>query len=274
VDSEITGAEKNKLFPTNIAMVVNDFLVEHFPDITNYSFTAEIEQEFDEIANGKLKWQKMIEQFYRPFHKTVSKTELVERSSVQNKNRELGIDPKSGKKVYAKLGRFGAYIQIGENPEDGNPEKPKFASLRPGQFIENLTLEDAIELMKMPRDLGLFEEKPVVANIGRFGPYVLHDKKFVSIPKGEDAYTVTPERAVELILTKREADKNKTIKLFEENPDVQVLNGRFGPYIKAGKKNVKIPKDKVPADLTLEECLVLVENAPERKGRFFRRKKE
>jgi DNA topoisomerase-1 len=274
VDSEITGAEKNKLFPTNIAMVVNDFLVEHFPDITNYSFTAEIEQEFDEIANGKLKWQKMIEQFYTPFHKTVSKTELVERSSVQNKNRELGIDPKSGKKVYAKLGRFGAYIQIGENPEDGNPEKPKFASLRPGQFIENLTLEDALELMKMPRDLGLFEEKPVVANIGRFGPYVLHDKKFVSIPKGEDAYTITPERGVELILAKREADKNKTIKLFDENPDVQVLNGRFGPYIKAGKKNVKIPKDKVPADLTLEECLTLAENAPERKGRFFRRKKE
>lgn len=274
IDSEITGAEKNKLFPTNIAMVVNDFLVEHFPDITNYSFTAEIEQEFDEIANGKVKWQKMIADFYRPFHKTVSKTELVERSSVQNKNRELGVDPKTGKKVYAKLGRFGAYVQIGENPEDGNPEKPKFASLRAGQFIENLTLEDALELMKMPRDLGFFEEKQVVANIGRFGPYVLHDKKFVSIPKGEDPYTITPERAVELIEAKRESDRNKTIKLFAENPDVQVLNGRFGPYIKAGKKNVKIPKDKVPADLTLEECLTLAENAPERKGRFFRRKRE
>lgn len=274
IDSEITGAEKNKLFPTNIAMVVNDFLVEHFPDITNYSFTAEIEQEFDEIANGKVKWQKMIADFYRPFHKTVSKTELVERSSVQNKNRELGVDPKTGKKVYAKLGRFGAYVQIGENPEDGKPEKPKFASLRAGQFIENLTLEDALELMKMPRDLGFFEEKQVVANIGRFGPYVLHDKKFVSIPKGEDPYTITPERAVELIEAKRESDRNKTIKLFAENPDVQVLNGRFGPYIKAGKKNVKIPKDKVPADLTLEECLTLAENAPERKGRFFRRKRE
>ncbi len=273
-DSEITGAEKNKLFPTNIAMVVNDFLVEHFPDITNYSFTAEIEQEFDEIANGKVKWQKMIGDFYRPFHKIVTKTELVERSSVQNKNRELGVDPKTGKKIYAKLGRFGAYVQIGENPEDGNPEKPKFASLRQGQFIENLTLEDALELMKMPRDLGLYEEKPVVANIGRFGPYVLHDKKFVSIPKGEDPYTIVPERAVELIEAKREADRNRTIKLFAENPDVQVLNGRFGPYIKAGKKNVKIPKDKVPAELTLEECLTLAENAPERKGRFFRKKKE
>ncbi len=274
IDTEITGAEKNKLFPTNIAMIVNDFLVEHFPDITNYSFTAEIEQEFDEIANGKVKWQKMIEQFYRPFHKTVAKTELLERSSVQNKNRELGVDPKTGKNVYAKLGRFGAYVQIGENPEDGSPEKPKFASLRPGQFIENITLEDALELMKMPRDLGLFEEKPVVANIGRFGPYVLHDKKFVSIPKGEDPYTITPERAVELIQAKRESDRNKTIKLFPENAEIQVLNGRFGPYIKAGKKNVKIPKDKVPSELTLEECLTLAENAPERKGRFFPRKKK
>ena len=273
-DSEITGAEKNKLFPTNIAMVVNDFLIEHFSEITNYSFTAEIEQEFDEIAAGKLKWQKMIEQFYRPFHKTVTKTELVERSSVQNKNRELGIDPKSGKKVYAKLGKFGAYIQLGENPEDGNPEKPKFASLRQGQFIENITMADAMELMKMPRDLGLFEDKPVVANIGRFGPYVLHDKKFVSIPKPEDPYTITPIRAVELIEAKREADKNRTIKLFSENPDIQILNGRFGPYIKAGKKNVKIPKDRVPADLTLEECVTLAANAPERKGRFFKRKKE
>lgn len=275
VESEITGAEKNKLFPTNIAMVVNDFLVEHFPDITDYSFTATIEQEFDEIANGKIQWQKMIDQFYRPFHKTVSKTELVERSSVQNKSRELGVDPKSGKNVYVKLGRFGAYVQIGENPEEGSTVKPKFAGLRPGQFIENITLEDALELMKMPRDLGLFEEKPVVANIGRFGPYVLHDKKFVSIPKEEDPYTITPERAVELIEAKRVADANKLIKAFPENPDIQILNGRFGPYIKAGKKNVKIPKGKTPADLTLEECVTLAENAPERKGRFgFRKKKE
>ncbi|MBS1976981.1 MAG: type I DNA topoisomerase [Bacteroidetes bacterium] len=273
LDSEITGAEKNKLFPTNIAMVVNDFLVEHFPDITNYSFTAEIEQEFDEIASGKVQWQKMIDQFYRPFHKTVSKTELVERSSVQNKARELGVDPKTGKNVYAKLGRYGAYVQIGENPEEGSKEKPKFASLRPGQFIENITLEEALELMKMPRDLGQFEEKPVVVNIGRFGPYVLHDKKFVSIPKTDDPYAINLDRAVELIRAKREADANKTIKLFDSNPDIQILNGRFGPYIKAGKKNVKIPKGKVPADLTLEECLTLAENAPERKGRFGFRKK-
>lgn len=271
-ESEVTGAEKNKLFPTNMAMVVNDFLVEHFPDITNYSFTAEIEQEFDEIASGKLEWHKMIDEFYKPFHKVVSKTEKVERSSVANKNRELGVHPKSGLKIYAKLGKFGAYVQLGENPEDGKEGRPKFASLRPGQFIENITIEDALELFKMPRDMGMFEDKPVVVNIGRFGPYVMHDKKFVSIPKEEDPYTITPERAVELIEQKRIADANKTIKTFEANPDILILNGRFGPYIKAGKKNVKIPKGRTPAELTLEECVELAEKAPERKGRFFKKK--
>ena len=270
---EITGTEKNKLFPTNTAMIVNDFLVEHFPNITNYSFTAEIEEDFDEIANGKLEWKKMIDQFYKPFHKTVAKTEKVERSSVSNKSKEVGVDPKTGLNVYAKLGRYGAYVQLGENPEDGKERKPKFAALRPGQFIENVTLEDALELFKLPREVGEFEGLPVVINIGRFGPYVLHDKKFVSIPKDEDPYVIPYERAVELIEAKRVADANKTIKVFEENPDIQVLNGRYGPYIKAGKKNVKIPKDKEPADLTLEECLTLAENAPERKGRYAKKKK-
>lgn len=270
--TEITGAEKAKLFPTNIAMVVNDFLVEHFPDITNYSFTAEIEAHFDEIASGKLKWKKMIDGFYKPFHKVVAKTEKVERSSVQNKNRELGVDPATGKNIYAKLGRFGAYVQIGENPEDGSTEKPRYASLRQGQFIESITLADALELFKLPRTVGEFEGLPMVANVGRFGPYVQHNKKYVSIPKGEDPYTITGERALELIQNKREADANKTIKTFEGNDEIQVLNGRFGPYIKAGKKNVKIPKDRVPAELTLEECLELAANAPEKKGRFFKKK--
>lgn len=271
---EITGAEKNKLFPTNTAMIVNDFLVEHFPNITNYSFTAEIEEDFDEIASGKLGWQEMIDQFYKPFHSTVEKTEKVERSSVSNKVKELGVDPKTGLNVYAKLGRYGAYVQLGENPDDDSDWKPKFASLRPGQFIENVTLEDAMVLFKLPRELGEFEGLKVVANIGRFGPYVLHNKKFVSIPKDEDPYTITFEKAVELIEAKRIADANKTIKVFEENPDIQILNGRYGPYIKAGKKNVKIPKDREPADLTLEECITLAENAPEKKGRFARKKKQ
>ncbi len=268
--TENTGAENNKLFPTNTAMIVNDFLVEHFSDITNYSFTAEIEKEFDEIASGKLKWQTMLSQFYKPFHKTVEKTELVERSSVANKSNELGVDPKTGKNVYVKLGKFGAYVQLGENPDDNGGEKPKFAPLRVGQFIENITLADALELLKMPRALGDFEEKPVVANIGRFGPYVLHDKKFISIPKGEDPYTITPERAVELIHAKRELDANRLIKAFEGNDEIQILNGRFGPYIKAGKKNVKIPKGKEPKELTLEECITLAANTPEKKGRWGR----
>jgi DNA topoisomerase-1 len=272
VEKEITGAEKNKLFPTNMAMVVTDFLVEHFPEVTNYSFTAEIEQEFDEIAAGKLVWHKMIDQFYKPFHKTVTKTEKVERSSVANKSRELGVDPKTGLNIYAKLGKFGAYVQLGENPEDGKEKRPKFASLRPGQYLENITVEDALELFKMPRDMGLFEDLPVVVAIGRFGPYVLHNKKFVSIPKEEDPYTITPARAIELIEAKRIADANKTIKTFDENPDILILNGRFGPYIKAGKKNVKIPKGREPGELTLEECVELAANAPERKGRFFKKK--
>lgn len=273
VESEITGAEKNKLFPTNTAMIVNDFLIEHFPDVTDYSFTSEIEQEFDEIAGGKLNWKKMIQDFYGPFHKKVTITEKVERSSV-GKSKELGVDPKTGKNVYAKLGKFGAYVQIGENPDDNGGEKPKFASLRSGQFIENITMADAMELFKMPRDLGLFEDKPVVVNIGRFGPYVLHDKKFVSIPKDLDSYTISLEKAIELIEAKRISDANRTIKLFAENPEIQVLNGRFGPYIKAGKKNVKIPKGKEPASLTLEECLTLAANAPEKKGRFGRKREE
>lgn len=276
--TENTGAESNKLFPTNTAMIVNDFLVEHFPDITNYSFTAEIEQEFDEIASGKLEWKKMLSGFYKPFHKTVEKTELVERSSVANKSKELGVDPKTGKNVYVKLGKYGAYVQLGENPDDNGGEKPKFAPLRVGQFIENIALADAIELLKLPRTVGDFEEKTVVANIGRFGPYVLHDKKFISIPKGEDPYTITYDRAIELIHAKRELDANRLIKSFasEGNTEIEILNGRFGPYIKAGKKNVKIPKGKEPSELTLEECVTLAANAPEKKGwgRFGRGKKK
>jgi len=269
VETEITGAEKNKLFPTNTAMVVTDFLVEHFPDVTDFSFTSEIEQEFDEIANGKLDWKKMIDNFYQPFHKKVAKTEKIDRSAV-GRSRELGVDAKTGKNVYVKLGKFGAYVQVGENPDDNGGEKPKFASLRPGQFIESISIEDALELLKMPRAMGDFEEKAVTINIGRFGPYVLHDKKFVSIPKTDDPYVISLDRAIELIKAKREADANRLIKAFPDNDEIQVLNGRFGPYIKAGKKNVKIPKGKEPKELTLEECIELAANTPEKKGRFGR----
>ncbi|MEM8567897.1 MAG: type I DNA topoisomerase, partial [Bacteroidota bacterium] len=267
--TEITGTEKNKLFPTNTAMVVNDFLVDHFPNVTSYGFTAEVEKEFDEIAHGGKEWEKMIQNFYGDFHTKVETTENIERSEIQS-SRQIGTDPETGKQIIARLGRFGPLVQLGEEEEGG--AKPKFASLRPGQFIESITLEEALDLFKLPREIGEFEDKPMDAAIGRFGPYIKHDGKFVSIPKTDDPYTINSERAIELILAKREADANKFIKSFDENPDVQVLNGRWGPYIKVGKKNVKIPKDKEASELTLAECLELAEKAPEKKGRYAKKK--
>ncbi len=261
---EITGAEKNKLFPTNTAMVVNDFLVDHFPNVIDYNFTADVEQQFDEIAEGKTVWNQMIDSFYGGFHSTVEKSADLDRSTV-NQAREVGIDPKSGKMIYAKHGKFGAYVQIGELIE--GEEKPQYASLRHGQFLDNVTLEDALELFKLPREVGEFEEKPMVAAIGRFGPYIRHDGKFVSIKKEQDPLTITADEAIQLIQEKREADANKYIKTFEEDPEAFVLNGRYGPYIKFGKKNVKIPKDMVPEELTYEQCKELAEKAPEKKGR-------
>ena len=267
--TETVGTEKNKLFPTNIAMVVNDFLVEHFPNVTNYSFTAEVEKLFDEVAQGLMEWDKMIQDFYSEFHSKVENTENIERSSVP-KSKELGIDPKTGKIVIARLGKFGPIVQLGGDDEE---EKPQYASLRKGQFIESMTLEDALELFKLPREVGEFENKPMQAAIGRFGPYIKHDGKYVSIPKTDDPYTIEEDRAIELIKAKREADANKFIKVFDENPDVQVLNGRYGPYIKFGKKNVKIPKDKEPKELTYEECVELAEKTPEKKARGRAKKK-
>lgn len=261
---EITGAEKNKLFPTNTAMVVNDFLVDHFPTIVDYHFTADVEQQFDDIANGKTVWNKMIDNFYGGFHSTVEKSKDLDRSEV-NQVKELGVDPKSGEKIYARHGKYGAYVQKGELIE--GEEKPQYASLKHGQFMDTITLDEALELFKLPREVGTFEDKPMVAAVGRFGPYIRHDGKFVSIKKEQDPLTITEEEAVQLILDKRESDANKYIKTFDEDEDVAVLNGRWGPYIKFGKKNVKIPKDKVPEDLTFEECKELAEKAPEKKGR-------
>ncbi|MEM6642631.1 MAG: type I DNA topoisomerase [Bacteroidota bacterium] len=262
--TEITGAEKNKLFPTNTAMVVNDFLVDHFPNVIDYHFTADVEQQFDDIANGKTIWNKMIDSFYGGFHTTVEKSKDLDRSEV-NQVRELGEDPKSGEKIYARHGKYGAYVQKGELIE--GEEKPQYASLRHGQFMDTITLEEALELFKLPREVGIFEEKPMVAAIGRYGPYIRHDGKFVSLKKEQDPLTVTEEEAIELIHEKREADANKYIKTFDEDPEVFVLNGRYGPYIKFGKKNVKIPKDQVPEELTFEMCKELAEKAPEKKAR-------
>lgn len=266
--TEITGAEKNKLFPTNTAMVVNDFLVDHFPNVIDYSFTADVEQQFDDIAHGKTVWNQMINSFYGGFHSTVEKSKNLDRSEV-NQVRELGTDPKSGEKIYARHGKYGAYVQKGELVEDG--PKPQYASLKHGQFMDTITLEEALELFKLPREVGTFEDKPLVAAVGRFGPYIRHDGKFVSLKKEQDPLTITEAEAIELIHEKREADANKYIKTFDEDPEAFVLNGRYGPYIKFGKKNVKIPKDKKPEDLTYEECKELAEKAPEKKGRGGRR---
>jgi DNA topoisomerase-1 len=271
-NKETVGTEKNKLFPTNTAMVVNDFLTEHFDNIVDYSFTARVEKEFDEIARGGKAWEQMIDSFYGSFHPKVEKSESLERAEVRG-SRALGKEPASGKPVYVKLGKFGAYVQIGENPNEEGGEKPKYASLRTGQLMESITLEEALELFKLPRTVGNFENIEIVAAIGKFGPYIKHNGKFVSIPKDEDPLSISEERAIELILEKRKQEAEKYIKTFPENDSVMVLNGRYGPYIKAGNKNVKIPKGKVPEELTLEECLELAEKAPERKGRYSRKSK-
>jgi DNA topoisomerase-1 len=269
--TEITGAEKSKLFPTDMAMVVNDFLVDYFPKIIDYSFTAKVEEEFDEIAAGHQQWDKMIGNFYGPFHETVESGHNIERSTVSGA-RELGTDPLTAKKVSARLGRFGPFVQLGEENEETG-EKPVYASLRKGQFLESISLADALELFKLPRVIGTFEEKDMTAAIGRFGPFIRHDAKFYSLPKHLDPFTVTGDEAIEIIQSKRKADAEKLIKTFEENPGVQVLNGRFGPYIVVDKKNVKIPKGKEPADLTLEECLALAEATPDKPARGGFKKK-
>ncbi|UCS92366.1 type I DNA topoisomerase [Echinicola marina] len=267
--TENAGSDKNKLFPTNIAMVVNDFLVEHFPNVIDFKFTAKVEKEFDDIAHGLQEWDDMIENFYGKFHNTVEEAETVERANVSS-SRELGTDPKTGKPVIVRLGKFGPLVQIG----DQDDEEKQFASLKKGQFIESITFEDAMELFKLPRDVGMFEDKKIVAAIGRFGPYIRHDSKFVSLGKELDPLSITEAEAIQLIKDKREADAKKHIKSFDENPDIQILNGRWGPYIKFGKNNFKIPKDKVAEELSYEETIEIIENQPEKKkGRFSKKKK-
>lgn len=257
IKSENTGAEKAKLFPTDMGMVVNDFLVQHFQEIIDYNFTATVEQEFDEIAEGKKEWHQMIKEFYYPFHQHIEQTiQTSERSSGE---RLLGTDPTSGKNVYVRIGRFGPLVQIGESSDT---EKPRFASLRRDQRIESITLQEALDLFKLPRIIGMFEDKEMTASVGRFGPYIKHGSSFYSIPKTDDPMTITPERAIELILAKRKANAEKLIKSFPENPEVQILNGRWGPYISIGKNNYKIPKDKTPAELTLSECYQIANYNP------------
>jgi len=252
---ERTGAEKNKLSPTDIGIVVNDFLVEHFSKIMDYNFTASVEKEFDDIARGMMQWTDMIKKFYTPFHDNVEDTlENKERASGE---RLLGEHPDSGRNVYARIGRFGPMVQIGEQED----EEKKFASLRKNQSITTISLEEALDLFKLPRTVGEYEDKEVVIGVGRFGPYVRHDGKFTSIKAtdGDDPMTIELDRAIELIDAKRKADAEKVIHIFDENPEVQLLNGRWGPYLKIGKKNHKLPKDVDAKKLTLDECLKIAE---------------
>ena len=314
---ETFGSEKAKLFPTNTGIVVNDFLVEYFPDIVDYKFTATVEKDFDEIADGKMNWQTMLEGFYGDFHKNIEDIQGSSIVSFKTGARELGLDPRTGKKVSARLGKYGAYAQIGESTDD---EKPQYANLRDGQLIETITLQDALDLFSLPREVGFFEDKAMTIGIGKFGPYVKHDDKYVSLTKEDDPYSIDADRAIqliqqkragsvsesigeyegklvttgkgrfgpyvkyedkyisiprneslaglsldraiELILAKRQAEANKYIKEFPENPAVKVVNGQYGPYLAVGKRNVKIPKDVDPATLTLEDCLKLAGDDP------------
>ncbi len=258
IKEENTGAEKSKLFPTDIGTVVNDFLTEYFPGILNYNFTADVEKEFDSIADGDIKWTASIDKFYKKFHPIVEDT--MKNSERQVGERILGTDPKSGRQLSVKIGKYGPLAQIGTAEEE---EKPVFASLRKEQSIESITLEEALDLFKLPRQVGEFEGKVMTVAIGRFGPYIRHDSSFYSLPKADDPLDVTTERAIEIIEEKREAEKNRIIQVLGENAEIQVLNGRFGPYFTCDKVNYKIPKGTDPAALTLEKCHELMASQPE-----------
>ena len=253
---ENTGSDKGKLVPTDIGTIVTDFLVKNFGAILDYNFTAKVEAEFDEIAQGLVEWTKMIKEFYTPFHKEV--VETSENAERQNAVRVIGVDPESGKPVSVKVGKYGPYAQIGENSDDENPEKPRYASLRSGQLIETITLDEAMDLFKLPRVIGQYEDKDMKAAIGRFGPYIVHSSVFTTIPKTDDVFTITAERAIELIEEKRLKDANKLIKVFEEDENLKLLNGRWGPYLAYGKDNYKLPKGSDATILTFEECIKLV----------------
>ena len=270
--TEITGAEKAKLFPTDTAMVTNDFLVEHFPMIVDYQFTAKVESQFDRIADGEQEWVDMLTGFYGGFHETVEAGQQIERSSVSGA-RLIGQDPATGKPVSARLGKYGPYVQLGDSQEEEDAgRKPAFANLKKGQFLESITLDQALDLLRLPRSVGEFEEKEMIVGEGRFGPYVRHNSKFYSLRKDQDPLTLTTDDAVELIRAKRRTEAERLIKGFDEDPTIQVVNGRFGPYIVAGTKNIKIPKGEEPRELTLARCRELADATPEKKGRFGAKK--
>ena len=262
---EMVGSEKGKLLPTDIGIVVNDFLMANFPDIMDYNFTAKVEQQFDRIAEGKEEWNTMMKVFDKSFEPTVDKV-MNARSEHKAGERQLGKEPETGKPVFVKIGRFGPVVQIGSADDT---EKPRFSQLPSDKSIETITLEEALELFKLPRTIGEFEGSSVVIGAGRFGPYVMHNKKYVSLPKGTDPMKVTLEEAIQLIGEKREQEQKRHIKAFDEDAKLEVLNGRYGPYIAYDGKNYRMPKalHEKAAELSYAECMEIVNNAPEPKGR-------
>jgi DNA topoisomerase-1 len=269
-EQENTGAEKSKLFPTDLGLVVTDFLKQYFDDIMDYHFTARIEEEFDEVARGKMQWSKMIDDFYNPFKKDVDNT--IENAERIKGERELGVDPQSGKKVIARMGRYGPMVQIGDVSDE---EKPRFAKLKNTQSIETISYDEAMELFRLPRNLGVFEDKDVTVSIGRFGPYIAHDGKFYSLGKEFDPYTISFDQAQPIVVEKRAAKEQRTIKVFEKEK-IQLLRGPYGPYIKQGLRNYKLPKEKqeTAADLTLEEVKAIIEEVKANPPKRVPRKKK
>ena len=263
--TETVGADRNKLMPTDIGTVVNDFLMEYFPDVLDYNFTASVEKEFDSVAEGELVWTKAIDKFYKIFHPIVEATAAV-KTEHKVGERELGIDPKSGNPVFVKIGRYGPVVQIGAaHADDKEAPQPQFASLMKGQSIDTITLEEALKLFDLPRTVGEYEGKVMVAAVGRFGPFIRHDGKFVSIPKDLNPLTITAEEAIALIEGKRVKDEQRFIKKFEEDPEMEILKGRFGPYISYQKANYRIPKMVTdPTILTLEDCKKIIAEAGEK----------
>ena len=254
VRTEMVGTEKSKLLPTDIGIVVNDFLTQYFPNILDYNFTANVEKQFDEIAEGKESWTSTLKEFYGDFHPSVENT-LAVKNETKAGERILGIDPQSGKQVSVKIGRFGPVAQIGKAEDE---EKPRFAQLKKEMSIENVSLEEVLDLFKLPRELGEYEGATITIGAGRFGPYIYHNKAYTSLPKGTDPMSITLEEAIELIKEKQNAEAQRHIKQFAEDPELEIMNGRFGPYIAYKGSNYKIPKDIVPQDLTLDACLELI----------------
>ena len=261
--SEMVGSEKGKLIPTDIGIVVNDFLMNNFPNIMDYNFTAKVEEDFDDIAEGKEAWGKMIKDFYKKFEPQVEKT-MNKREEHKAGERQLGIDPTSGKPVFVKIGRFGPVVQIGSA---NDKEKPRFSQLPPDKSMDDLTIEEAMELFKLPRTIGEYEGYPVTIGAGRFGPYVLHNKKYVSLPKDEDPLTMTLDTAIALIEEKRQKEQQSHLKQFEENPDLEVMTGRYGPYLTYKGKNYRLPKSmhEKAATLTVDDCMKVIETADAKK---------